>query len=135
MKKTNLALLIAAGLLAIINLMNGQTVTQDSCFYRNGRVATLMTYKDSKPVLREAFYATGELQMQAEYDPQSGLQHGIEKWFYRSGQLEESSEFVYGHAHGPSRTYLPDGSLESEVLYVEDRVVPKARYDEYFARR
>ncbi|MCB2204494.1 hypothetical protein KQI65_07070 [bacterium] len=60
----------------------------------------MMTYKDSKPVLREAFYVTGELQMSAEYDPQSGLQYGTEKWFYRSGQLEESTDFVYGHAHG-----------------------------------
>ena len=70
-----------------------------------------------------------------EYDSSTGLKHGTEKWFYRSGQLKETTEWIHGYVHGTNRLYLPDGTLDREVFYVENRIVPVGEYERDIAKR
>jgi antitoxin component YwqK of YwqJK toxin-antitoxin module len=135
MKKTNLVILILAGILAVWNLANGQTIKTDTCYFSDRNVCSVYTYVDGARTQRDVLFKTGELQMRATYDPRTGQLQGTEKWFYRNGQLKEETQYSSGLAHGWNRKYLPDGALISETLYVESRVVPNGEYPKHFARR
>ena len=132
MKKTNIALFIVAGLLAIANLLQGQELSYEYSYFPNGTVAAVSTYHDSARVERRVFYPTGEVWMIADFDPESGLQHGDEFWYWRNGEVKEATEYVNGYAHGYCFGWDPSGETTFTKLYFESREVPVEDYDKYF---
>ena len=132
MKKTNLALLILAGLLALWNLTQGQTISQDTTWFRNGTVSAISTYLDGRRIERAVFYATGEVWMIAEYDPVTELQDGDEFWYWRNGEAQHACTYVRGYCHGAAYSFDEFGNWTKTELYVESRRVPLEDYDKYF---
>lgn len=135
MKKTNIALFILAAILAIANLLQGQTMKTDTSYFKNGTVMELNTRANGIRTERCVFYPTGELQLVQEFDPANGLQTGEEFWWYRNGQLEHSCSFVNGYAHGWAFTWDEKGILIETQIYVENRQAPMQDYAKYFPDR
>jgi antitoxin component YwqK of YwqJK toxin-antitoxin module len=135
MKKINIALFILAAILAMANLMQGQTMKTDTSFFKNGTVMELNTYSNHVRVERAVYYPTGEIQLYQEFDPVTGLQIGDEYWYHRNGELEHSCDWVNGYAHGWAFTWDEGGELISSQVYVENRLVPTEDYEKYFPDR
>ncbi|MDX9759090.1 MAG: hypothetical protein RBU27_08020 [Bacteroidota bacterium] len=135
MKKTNIALFILAAVLAIVQLVNGQTLTQDTAYYHNGTIMQLNTYSNGVRVERCFYFPAGELQLYQEFDPITGLQTGEEYWWHRNGQVEHACEWVNGYAHGWAFWWDAEGELVSSQVYVESRIVPTEEYGNYFPDR
>ncbi|MBE0643270.1 MAG: hypothetical protein IH600_04255 [Bacteroidetes bacterium] len=132
MKKTNIALFILAAALAIYQMANGQTITQDTSFFRNGVVMQVNTYANGVRVERCVYYPTGELQLYQEFDPVRGLQTGGEYWYFRNGEVEHACEWVNGFAHGWAFTWDEIGELISSEVYVQNVLIPADQYYKYF---
>lgn len=132
MKKTNLALLMLAGLLALWNLTQSQTITQDTSWFRNGTVSAVSTYLDGHRIERCVFYPTGEVWMIAEYDPATELQDGDEFWYWRNGEAQHACTYVRGYCHGAVYWWDESGNWTKTELYVESRQVPLEDYIRYF---
>lgn len=135
MKKTNIILFVIAGILAIANLLQGQTIKADTSWYKNNTVMQVNTYLDGVKIERCVYYPTGELQLYQEFDPATGLQINDEYWYYRNGEVEHAAEFVQGFAHGWAFTWDESGELISSQVYVENRQVPMQDYAKYFPDR
>jgi antitoxin component YwqK of YwqJK toxin-antitoxin module len=135
MKKTNIALFVIAGIIAIANLMQGQTITQDTSFYRNNTVMQVNTYLDGVKIERCVYYPTGELQLYQEFDPATGLQTNDEFWYFRNGEVQHACGWVNNFAHGWAFTWDESGELISSEVYVENRLVPTEDYAKYFPDR
>jgi len=134
MKKTNIALFIVAGLLAIVNLLQGQEISYGYSYFPNGTVAAVSTYHDSAKVERRVFYSTGEVWMIAEYNPVTGLQHGDEFWYWRNGEVQHACSYVNGYCHGAAYWWDEFGNWTKTELYVESRRVSVEDYHKYFPR-
>jgi antitoxin component YwqK of YwqJK toxin-antitoxin module len=134
MKKINIALFVLAAVLAIYQMAVGQTIKQDTSYYDNRAVLSVCEYHSGKLAHRSVYFRTGELMMRATFD-EEGRMHGLEEWFYRSGQVEEVTPYVHGFAHGVCRRYEADGTPIGERLYVESRIVPMEEIAKHFARR
>lgn len=112
--------------------MSGQTVSQDTSYYRNGAVMQLNTYTDGVMTERLVYYATGELQVRQTFAAVTGLQIGIETWYFRNGQVQHRCHFVNGYAHGRSSWWDESGNEIKTEVYVENRIVPAQSYHKYF---
>jgi len=134
MKKTNIALFIVAGLLALWNLTQGQTISQDTTWFRNGTVSAVTTYVDGHRVERCVFYPTSEIWMIAEYDPVTGLQENDEFWYWRNGEVQHACSYVNGYCHGAAYWWDEFGNWTKTELYVESRRVSVEDYHKYFPR-
>lgn len=132
MKKINIALFILAAVLAIANLLQGQTITQDTAWYRNHTVMQVNTYLDGVKIERCVFYPTNELQLYQEFDQVTGLQINDEFWYYRNGEVQHACEWVNGYAHGWAFTWSESGECIRSQVYVENRLVPTEDYAKYF---
>lgn len=132
MKKSNLALLILAGLLALWDLTQGQEITYRSSHYQNGTICAVSTYHDGKRVERRTYFPTGELSSYAEYDPETKLLDGDEYLFWHNGEVREATEYRNGYAHGWCFGWDPSGEPTFTKVYVESREVPAEEYSKYF---
>jgi antitoxin component YwqK of YwqJK toxin-antitoxin module len=133
MKKANIALFVLAAILAIYQMAVGQTITQDTAYYRNGSVMQLNTYANDVRIERCFYYPTGELQLYQEFDHATGLQIGDEYWWYRNGQVEHACEWENGYTHGWALTWDAEGELISSQVFVESHIVPTEDYGKYFS--
>jgi antitoxin component YwqK of YwqJK toxin-antitoxin module len=135
MKKTNIALFVLAAILAIYQMAVGQSITQDTAWYKNNTVMQINTYANGVRVERCVYYPTSELQLYQEFDPVTGLQTGDEYWYHRNGELEHSCDWVNGYAHGWAFTWDESGECIRSQVYVENRLVPTEDYEKYFPDR
>lgn len=131
MKKANIALFMLAALLAIYQMAVGQTITYDTAYYRNRTIMQVNIYSDNVRVERCFYYPTGELQLDQEFDAETGLQTGDEFWWFRNRVLEHSSEWKAGFAHGWAFTWSESKDLLPSQIYVENRLVPSKDYSRY----
>jgi antitoxin component YwqK of YwqJK toxin-antitoxin module len=112
--------------------MSGQTVSQDTSYFRNGSVMQLYTYTDGVMTERLVYYATGELQLRQTFAPTTGLQIGAETLYFRNGKVQHRCHFVNGYAHGRASWFDESGKEIKTEVYVESMIVPVESYYKYF---
>jgi len=75
---------------------NGQLNGEKVIYFKNGKEAEKMTYKDGKI-------------------------DGVANWYSESGQLLRTSAYVNGELHGQSKYYDASGNITAEGVYQRDR--------------
>ncbi|NOU59248.1 toxin-antitoxin system YwqK family antitoxin [Marinifilum caeruleilacunae] len=88
-------------------------------YYKNGKIKSVVTYKDNKKVgVSNTYYKTGEKQYDIPY--QDGKKHGKVIWYYRSGKVYRETDYEFGKKNGYQRKYWESGKLKSETLYKDN---------------
>lgn len=83
----------------------------------NGDLKSRVTVKDS--VLNgpaESYYEGGKV-LKAKFQYRNGKKHGLEKRYYKSGELYRERDYRNGRLQGTERRYFRTGKLRTEVEY------------------
>ena len=59
-----------------------------------------------------------------------GVPHGVVKWYYEDGSLEEETQYANGKRHGTKREYYESGALQVKANYKDD--VPYGEFIQYY---
>lgn len=74
------------------------------------------------------YYESGELKYEIPYE--HGKKYGIEKLYYESGELKRESPFTNSKRHGILKEYYKNGQIKEESLYDNSELKGTNSYDE-----
>ena len=78
---------------------------------------------DSKPTVKEEFYANGKLKSRTNFQPKSdgGEYHGAVEEYYENGQLEYKYNYKDGKLDGAVEEYYENGQLELKFNFKDGK--------------
>ena len=97
-------------------------------YYKNGQLSSEipLNHKNQIHGIERWWYTTGQLEYEKTYHEDQ--QHGIERWWYREGQLEYKAPYYEGRLHGIKEEWWIDGQLASKEYYVHGYQVTEEEY-------
>jgi antitoxin component YwqK of YwqJK toxin-antitoxin module len=111
-------------------------------YYENGRVASQKHYKDGKrDGLSRLYSENGRLEMESiyeagrfisgrEFDKKGRPLEGVVEERYPDGSLFVEANYKDGERHGPTLVYYEDGTLRTESVYQQGRLVSEREFAE-----
>ena len=118
-------------------------------FHNNGQLKTKLRIENGKliPQKWECFQDTGKLKYYLEYMEfkiedstdfifihdclnvlSKSIKKGIERYYYRNGNIENEVNWFDGKSDAIEKTYNPDGKLQREAIYKNDKLISEKIY-------
>ena len=82
---------------------------------------TLLSFSgcSKKDGINKKYYRSGQLMIEAHFA--GGKPHGRTTTYYENGKVKEETDYVHGQKEGISKAYYDTGTIESEVEYHNGR--------------
>jgi len=108
---------------------NGKAQGEWKSYYGNGKLSTVVTYKDGKRQgqLKE-YYMNGNLKRDAPF--KDDLYEGKVLLYYNNGSMESENNYKAGVVNGKVKTYYQNGNLNLDIDAKNDKIDGKlVQYD------
>ncbi|WP_162262376.1 toxin-antitoxin system YwqK family antitoxin [Legionella brunensis] len=107
------------------NYRNGELEGVVKAFYENGKPEAVISYHNGKwHGDSKEYFENGSVKSQAIFENGSGL----EKRFYKSGELREEMPFIDNEENGIAIGFYKSGELKYEDLYKNDQIISRKFY-------
>ena len=97
---------------------NGKIVAGElTRYFKNGKVASIMNFKDGKLDGKAVKYYDDGVTMRSELIYAAGRLAGVQKRFYKSGALYKEEMYLDGKRNGLTKKYREGGMLMTEAIF------------------
>ena len=87
-------------------------------------LSSVVVWLVDKTRIEKEYYPDSQI-LRRIYKKKKGVKNGIEKVFYRSGNLNKKKNWTLGTLDGKSETYFPNGKVNIRCYYKEGKLEGK----------